>query len=348
MKKSLFIFAAAALVLAGCNNDVTLDENQAPVDPTAPKEIAFKTISSPTRHAIKRAPVEGTDFPSGQDMYVAAFDATPGVAADLFGQTTFDEEGTSGKWKANPAKYWPIIETGTTTTLNFLAYTGVPSGNYFHAESNFAQSLTITLADNSSNQNDLMYAIGRGTRAAGVPATDVTMNFKHAQALIKFKVKSAADYGSELKLQSIVLTGAHYSGTYTIDNSANYNSTSSTYATTTGSWGNIGSQANVTRTPATADGWDVAGNGTVEETPHDVGAGILVVPDGDDTADDYTSFTINYTLNGKAYTYTHTPADKDVHQAKKYTFAITMTLNEIIIDPEVTDFVEEGTNVTIQ
>lgn len=345
MKKSLFILAAAALVLAGCNNDVTLDENQAPVDPTAPKEISFSPFNTPTRHAIKRAPVEGTAFPA-QDMYVAAFDATDGVAADYFGQTTFSKDGSTTTWKADPAKYWPIIKTGTTT-LNFLAYTGVSTGASFHAAPGYAQSLTIALADNSDNQYDLMYAIGRGTRAAGAEASNVAMTFKHAQALIKFTVKSAADYGSALKLTSIVLDDAHYSGTYTIDNSANYNSTESDFSATTGIWSNVSTVADVTRTPSTEDGW--AANGVVTTTALPVGKGILVVPDGDDTADDYVKFTINYTLDDVAYTYDYVPANLDVHQAKKYTFAITMTLNEIIIAPTVTDFVEEGTNtVTIQ
>lgn len=323
--------SVAAVAMTACTNESTefVGSNDA-------REIAFK----PLNQNVTRAEVEGTIFPTGQDMYVAAYDATKG--ADFFGQTTFDEDGSTGKWKASPAKYWPL----DAATINFLAYTGVPSGSgsYFNA-SHPAQDLTIPLADNSTNQYDLMYACGRQSRARGAAASDVAMDFKHALALIKFTVKSAADYGSTLKLQSIVLTGAHYSGTYTVTHTGwNDNDNDPAVQAVSGVWSSVGTQTNVTRTPETAAGWDAAGNATVTTTVCQVGAGILVVPDEDDTADDYTSFTINYTLDGNPYSYTHTPADLDVHQAKKYTFAITMTLNEIIIAPTVTDYVEENDN----
>ena len=333
MKKHLFLFAAAALALASCSSDDTIAENSSVGNQQ--QEIAFM----PLNQKATRAEVEGTTFPAGQDMYVAAYDATEGQ--DYFAQTTFDE--VSSVWKANPPKYWPM----NAATLNFLAYTGIPSGSYFNA-THPAQDLTITLADNSTNQYDLMYACGRQSRALNTAASNVAMNFKHALALIKFEVKTAADYsyGEEpsktypLAITSIVLTGAHYSGTYTIDNSSNYASTSSTYSTLTGTWSLVGTQANVTRTPTFAN---------ITTSFQQVGNGILVVPDEDDEAADYTSFTINYTLDGKAYSYVYTPADLDVHQAKKYTFQITMTLNEIIIAPTVTDYVEENNNaVTIQ
>jgi len=330
--KKLFLFSVAALAFCACSNDETVSENNAASQ--QPKEISFSPLTKPNT----RAEVEGTTFPTGQDMYVAAYDAT--ANQDYFAQTTFDEDGTTGLWKANPKKYWPM----NAATLNFLAYTGVPSGSYFD-ETHPAQDLTISLADNSSNQYDLMYACGRQSRALNTAASNVDMNFKHALALIKFEVKTASDYSYgdpkvyPLAITSIVLTGAHYSGTYTINNSANYNSTTSDFAGLTGNWSSVNTQANVTRTPTFA-------NITTEFKQ--VGAGILVVPDDNDETDDYTKFTINYTLDGKPYSYDYTPADLDVHQAKKYTFQITMTLNEIIIAPTVTDYVEENNNaVTI-
>lgn len=324
MKQNLFFISVALLGLTACSNDTVLEEN---ISTNQPREIAFTPLTQPTT----RAAVEGPTFPTGQDMYVAAYDATKND--DFFAQTTFDEDETTGKWKASPAKYWPM----DAATLNFLAYTGVPSGSYFNA-THAAQGLIIALADNSTNQYDLMYAVGRQSRVRGASASDVDMNFKHAQALIKFTVKSAADYGTALKLTSIVLTGAHYSGTYTINNATHYNSTSSDFSGLTGTWSSVSTQTNVTRTPSWAD------DNKVTTSAQAVGNGILVVPDEDDETDDYTSFTINYTLDGNAYSYTYTPADLDVHKAKKYTFAITMTLNEIIIAPTVTDFEEENDN----
>ena len=329
MKKILFLASLAAVAMTSCTSE---SNEYVGGNDNTPKEIAF----APINQKATRAAVEGTTFPTGQDMYVAAYDAT--ANQDYFAQTTFDE--VSSLWKANPPKYWPM----NAATLNFLAYTGVPSGSYFNA-THPAQGLTITLADNSSNQYDLMYACGRGTRALNTAASNVAMNFKHALALIKFEVKTAADYSYgdpkqyPLAITSIVLTGAHYSGTYTINNASNYSSTTSDISTLKGAWSSVGTQTDVTRTPTF---------GNITTAFQQVGDGILVVPDDDDSADDYASFTINYTLDGNAYSYTYTPTDLDVHQAKKYTFQITMTLNEIIIAPTVTDYVEEGTNtVTI-
>ena len=60
------------------------------------------------------------------------------------------------------------------------------------------------------------------------------------------------------------------------------------------------------------------------------------------------SFTINYTLDGKTYNYTYTPASPTLAQATKYTYNITLTVHEIKIAPTVTDWTEGGpTNVSI-
>ena len=82
--KKLFLFAAAAVALASCSSDDTIAENSSVGNQQ--QEIAFM----PLNQKATRAEVEGTTFPSGQDMYVAAYDATKGQ--DFFVQTTFDED----------------------------------------------------------------------------------------------------------------------------------------------------------------------------------------------------------------------------------------------------------------
>ena len=66
MKKCLFILAAAAVVLAGCNNDVKIAENVAPAGSNAQKEIAFSPLSQKAHFApgIKRQ--LSTEQPSRQ------------------------------------------------------------------------------------------------------------------------------------------------------------------------------------------------------------------------------------------------------------------------------------------
>ena len=319
MKKIVLILSVAALALASCvkTSDVYTGSPDA-------RQISFSPLTQPAT----KAEVEGTAFPN-QSMYVAAYDAT--VGANYFDSIEFSQDGSTGNWKSDPATYWPL----NTATLNFLAYSGVPSGATWNS-TNPASEVVIALADNSSNQYDLMYACGRQSRTSGSAASNVSMQFNHALALIKFTVGATADYGTRLQLTSIVLTGAHYSGTYTITHTGWNSSTAA--QSVAGVWSSVSDEANVTRTPS----W--ANSNAVTTTPQQVGAGILVVPDEDDTADDYDSFTINYKIDNHSYSYTHTPADLDVHQAKKYTFAISMTLNEIIIVPTVEDYAEEGSN----
>lgn len=323
MKKILLTLFVTMLPLVSCvkSQDVYVGSSDA-------RQISFSPLAQP----VTKAAVEGTTFPN-QAMYVAAYDATAG--ADYFGATAFSQDGSTGSWKSSPATFWPL----NTATLNFLAYSGVSSGATWDA-THPASGIEIVLADNATNQYDLMYACGRQSRTSGSAATSIDMPFKHALALIKFTACTAANYGNRLKITSIVLTGAHYSGTYSVAHTGWDSATDA--QSVAGAWSSVSSQANVSRTPS----WD--NDNAVTTTAQQVGAGILVVPDDDDTLDDYTGFTINYTIDGRGYSYNYTPADLDVHQAKKYIFAISMTLNEIVIVPSVVDYAEEGNNgVTI-
>jgi hypothetical protein len=119
MKKLFLLVPVAALALTACTSESTESVGAA----QQPKEISFTALAQPNT----RAEVEGTDFPN-QEMYVAAYDATTPPGADYFAQTVFSQDGSTGLWKASPKKYWPL----DCATLNFLAYTGVPSGSYFN------------------------------------------------------------------------------------------------------------------------------------------------------------------------------------------------------------------------
>jgi hypothetical protein len=59
------------------------------------------------------------------------------------------------------------------------------------------------------------------------------------------------------------------------------------------------------------------------------------------------SFTINYTVDEKTYDYTYTPASTALAQSTKYTYNITLTLQEIKIAPEVVDWTPTTTAVNV-
>lgn len=333
MKKSLFILAAAAFALTACNNDEIVEKN---TKANQPKEITFAAFNQ----KATRAAIDGTEFPTTSSMQVAAWDVTNG--RDFFTATDFSYSGSSNIWKGG--KYWPL----SAATINFLAYAELNAGSYTwditdDGTSQKANGVVLVMADNRSAQKDLMYACGTGTvsqsdNALSFPA-NVPMTFKHAQAWVRFMADAYdATTGGKVTLNSITLNGAKYNGTFTVTHT-NYNAASS--QSVTGAWSALGSTYDVAvpNWSAAAIAYDGSGDGV------NVGDGLLIVPDDNNTTADFTSFTINYTLDGNTYNYTYTPATAaaaNVEQAKKYTFKINFHLHEIEIAPEVTDWVEGG------
>lgn len=340
MKKNLFLISVVALALGACSNDTTLEQNTA--TELQPKEIAFNALVQPNT----RAAVAGTEF-TPTTMEVAAWDVTNG--RDFFTATTFTKDATPDPdvWKGG--KYWPL----SAAYINFLAYSELNAGSAtwnLAGDNKAASGVTLVMANNSSAQKDLMYAIGNGevqfnssTNALTFP-TNVPMTFYHAQAWVSFKADAYdATSGGKVTLNSITLNGAKYAGTYVVTH-ANYNQSSS--QSVSGAWTPSGDAQNVVVpgwTPALV-AYDSEGDGV------DVGNGLLIVPDDNAATADFTSFTIAYTLDGNDYTYTYTPttdAAKSVSQATKYTYKIVFHLHEIEILPSVDPWTDTPTSVPV-
>ena len=321
MKKSLILFSVAALALVSCAKvqDVYTPEAH---------EIAFQAITTPAT----RAAVDGTTFPN-VDMQVAAWDVTN--SRDFFTATAFTKSETT--WKGG--KYWPL----SATYINFLAYANLTAGSAtwdLAGADKAASGVTLVMADNKTTQNDLMYAIGNGEvtqtgNNLAFPA-NVPMNFKHAQAWITFTANAYdAASGGKVTLNSITLNGAKYNGTFTVTHT-NYNASSS--QSVAGAWTALGDAQNVavpSWTPAAIAFGDAVS----------VGAGLMIVPDDNAATADFTSFTLNYTLDGKTYDYTYIPATAaaaNVDQAKHYIYNIVFHLHEIEIAPTVTDWADQS------
>lgn len=339
MKKHLFLFAAAALVLASCSSDDTIAENSS-VGSNQQKEIAFTAFNQ----KATRAAVDGTTFPTTLDMKVAAYqvEATGGSAGVYFDATTFKYQYAGGSsapavnasyWGGETAKYWPL----SPCYINFLAIANANADNGTGVTwgTNKADQVTIAMSDNSTAQRDLMYAIGNGAvTQSGNNLTfpdKVDMVFKHAQAWIDFKVKANSSVETAITINSITLTGAKYNGTYTVTHTA-YNA--KTGQSVAGAWSALGDAQNIA-----VPGWSAAALTTSLVT---VGNGLMIVPDDDEETADFTSFTINYTYDGKTYEYTYTPASKNVDQKKHYIYEITFKLHEIFINPTVEDWADQS------
>lgn len=370
--KKLFFFATAAVVLASCNNDVTISENTALVGSNAQKEISLYAVNHTPKRAINRAPVQGTTFPTANTMEVKAYQSHP-TAVAYFDKTTFKKDATADVWRgwdgsAYAPKYWPLSEA----VINFFAVSGagVAAADITIANALASASVEYTAAKSylPTTQSDIMYAFNRDSvkqngNTLDFP-DDVDMTFKHALALINFQIKAGDAASQAIKIYKIELNGARYTGDLTITNT--------NAATRSDVW-----SAKVDWTPdAVVNNVKVSNIGN-ESSP--VALTTSYVPDNSDTevATDwaslmiipstqtaavtnygFTTFTIYYQLDGKDYTYTYAPAgwtDDDSNPATpdvasltavqagfKYTYQITMTLHEILIDPLVQAWTEQN------
>ncbi|MBR6541271.1 MAG: fimbrillin family protein [Bacteroidales bacterium] len=303
--------ASAMMILASCSKTEVVYQDQ------DPQEIGFFSIVKKQT----KAAISGTEF-NHTNMVVAASISDSEAIEDgvYFGRTEFVPEG--GYFKGG--KYWPI----QSATLDFLAVAPEVEDQVVTTFPNGAASATVVVTDNETNQHDVMYAAAEATKVANVAPTAVGMEFNHALAWVFFKFKG----DNNVTVNSIAVN-ARYNGTLTINNGEN------------------GLSVNWDDAPTTAQ--DVANvpgadNNGVELTTAEqsFGNGLLVVPGTG------VQFTISYTITdpdgttSHDYTYVYGDGDgENVEWAagKKYTYSISMNVNEIRIDPRVTDWSAQNT-----
>lgn len=174
MKKVLFMISVAAVTLASCSNEST--EYVGGNDNT-PKEIAFM----PVTQKATRAAVSGSSFLTTDNFQVAAYMVEPvSQAGNYFAATQFNYNSTSYLWEGATKRYWPL----SPCYINFLGVANVTGTATFNSTTP-ASECVVGMTDNSSTQNDLMYAIGNGAvtqsgNGLTIP-TSVTMQFIHAR-----------------------------------------------------------------------------------------------------------------------------------------------------------------------
>ena len=333
MKKVLFLASLAAIAMTSCTS-----ESNEYVGDNTPKEIAFRPVAQKaTRGAYS---VITTTFPVDNTMEVKAYQTQPSAGA-YFDKCTFSKGGSS-TWVGN--KYWPLYEA----KINFFAVSGygVDAADITIADALASATVQYKTSENTSStnysaatQSDIMYAFGRGsvTKSGNAfVASSVSMPFKHALALVDFQVKGAsATEVSAITVNSITLKGATYNGTLTLTNTNA--GTVSDEVTTTVSWA-AGSTVAEVAVPG------IAASTTITADYARIGNGLMVIP-----GTGFTSFVINYSMNGTAYNFEYTPdtAVSTTTANNKYTYQITFTLNEIQISPTVAEWSNTNTGVTV-
>lgn len=324
MKKYFYLFATAAVALASCSSDEQIAENSS-FGNQQQKEISLFAVN---QKATRAAILDGT-FPTTSAIQVAAYDAQNNVNFFNAAEFTHNTHNTSGWWGCSDAKYWPL----SPATINFLGYANLTAGSATWSSPDNAAGVTLAMADNSSTQNDLMYAVGQGkvtqTGNALIIPEKVDMVFKHAQALLTFNVK--ANVASTITLKKITLNNAIFSGSLALTSDCK-TATAAEPTVTAATW-----------TPGSPTATFDAFSGEYAVTTSSVKkADIMVVPHPSATS--FDSFTLTYRIAGvdKDLTYTFTPVDRNLAKATKYVYDINFTLHEIFINASVT----EWTNTT--
>ena len=328
--KKLFVFAASAMmVFASCTDNEIVYQNE------TPQEIGLFSVAN----KMTRAAIEGSEFTHANMVVSAYLAACEGAnPASYFGKTKFTKDNEAAYFTAG--KYWPI----QNSTLNFLAVAPeVGSAVTTDFASNVA---TVTVANNETNQYDVMYAVGQGEKSGNIAPTKVDMEFQHALAWVNFTFSASS---SGIKINSVTVNDAKYNGTLTVT-STNYTAIGT--QAVTAAWNNDQATTNAQVVPE-----QQAVTLTKDAAAITWGKGLLVVPC---TA---TNFVINYsvTVGNDTHTYDYTySTNLTWEMGKKYYYNISMGLQEIQINPSVQlwndadgDGVEEDgekndTGITIQ
>lgn len=311
MKKVLCFAAMAMAIFASCQKTEIVGNND------GPQEISFLAINKvPTK-----APVEGTTFPENWKMNVSAYlakvDGSITGARDYFNGTNFTN--ATPYWTGG--QYWPLSDA----ILNFHAVAPVETGvsTTFADPEHVSKSVT-TVTSNETNQYDVMYAVGRGTKT-GNNTNPVGMAFKHAYCWIDFHFSGS----NIITINNITVNGVSCDGTLTVNVG---NPTSDTEAlTTTAAWTGFTSQNIYVNSDGTF---------TLSATKTQYNKGILLIPE-----DPMSSFIIDYTMDGQNLTYTYTLDPAPSWEAgKRYIYNISMSPTAISINPTVEGWDGNDTN----
>lgn len=334
MMKTFFFAVAAVVALTACNkNGSTVDTPEMTKEMSVMavnqksmtkgyatgatfEDIAYDEIHAADPHATPRTMMLST--------YLTPQNGTPG---NYFVAEEFAVNDVDNLWHATPARYWPI-----GGTLDFLAYSvknDFAEDKVHWDANNAAGSLSINVTPVYS-QDDILFSSVSG-RASSTGSAAVPMEFKHAQAWIEFRV--CATKADVVMLNEITLENIYDCGDLNIKNNGG---------------------------DALAR-WDFreyrSADRTVDDTFEVYGSTsgapkYIIVDDGDPASDtdwEYldmlipeqgkTAIILKYELAGndagQQLTYRFDLDNENWLQGKKYVYDITMSVNEITIQPSV-------------
>lgn len=345
--KRFFLAALAIAAIASC----TKNEVNEVADNS---QITFQTVVGPQTKALD--PLTQVAFLTSNKFYAYAFFLPQGNswATNYASSQKYIYNSLVGYsdnvWKASQTYYWP--KQGSLTFFAWTDNTTAPAVNGSTTAILCAHDTGIQVLDYSVTDNpnkDLMVAAIAANKTQnentylkdGVPTL-----FSHVLSNVVFKVTTDKDYGTSaaLALKSITLKNVYVDGDYTQGSPAANATVWNGYANT----GNL-----PVYTPATASA--VTYSATPAALTPDTDDYYIVMPqtfaDATPVVEVVYTITTNYTTTPVVETVTETKALKDIYTngwvpGKKYELTITLTLDEVLWDPAVVEWVTDSTPAT--
>lgn len=220
MKKILFA-AMAALAITSCTNN---EEIEAPSQKSA---IDFTTVVGKSARA---ADIDNTNFQAFTvNSYITDAAYTGGALGDAY-MNGVAYTGGQGAWTTTDKTdyYWPSSTSGSK--VQFFAYPTPVSNNITFNTGSAWPTLTFTVADAVSAQQDLVVACATDMTSTSSGVTDGKLSLAFKHILTKINFSATIDKNYTYTINSITIKGAKgTSGTYTFAADVS-----------TGKWGTLG------------------------------------------------------------------------------------------------------------
>lgn len=196
--KAIHVWAVAALMLASCSNDSTMETGQK-------TGIRFRTAVGMNTRALS------TDLPALRQsgISVSAF-ATTGNEKYEFNQLAFSYEEGSG-WSSDPVKYWP--DDGSE--LRFVATSPAPDawgGTYEGSAPGELRMTGISPNTDIAKQQDLLAGYTSGSRN---DAAGVGLVMHHALTQVEVRAKST-NKAYRYDVKAVRIGSVRSTGDYTL------------------------------------------------------------------------------------------------------------------------------------
>lgn len=340
MKRLFFIAAIAGAALVSCTKNEVAQV-------AADQEITFTVpVVGPQTKAPQYGEI-GVNYNESEHFGVyavhsAADLATWAAGTPYMGTATVGLEclknGGENYWAPATPYYWP-----KEGKLSFAAYSPFDvSGNVTYGATGLSVT-EYTVSTNTAEHVDFLYAprvynYSSSTEEVGDDDTKFTYDgvnilFEHAMSSIVFKVARAADIDAStvITLNSITLEKPYLKANF------NENITDGSSYTAIPAWSNWDDATDVVTYNSSA-----ALTTTLTEYVNNTNDDVILIPQ---TLTDNVKVVLNYSIKnpGNHTIYQETAIQLNTHtsaweRGKRYTYNITIGMEEIIFDPAVTDW----------